>query len=141
MIVSSFVGILCYIAFTLIGLDYALILALVAMVTNVIPFLGPWLGTIPAVIVGLLHSPLKALLVILLVVIIQQIESNILQPQVMGKKLSMHPVTVLSLILVAGSFAGIIGMLLAVPLYAVGKVIVTHAYRLWKLNRREAESS
>lgn len=135
MIVSLFVGVLCYLAFTIIGLDYALILALVAMVTNVIPYVGPWIGTVPAVIVGLIHSPFKAVLVVLLVFIIQQIESSVLQPQVMGRKLAMHPVTVLSLILVAGGFAGIIGMLLAVPTYAVGKVIVTHVYRLWKLSR------
>lgn len=141
LIVCSFVGGLCYVAFIALGLEYALMLALFAMVTNVIPYVGPWIGTIPAVIVGFLHSPLKAALVLLLVFIIQQVESYFVQPQVMGKKLSMHPVTVLILVLVAGRFAGIVGMLLAVPSYAVGKVIVTHLYRLWQVRVREESAS
>lgn len=139
LIVCSFIGVLCYIAYTIIGLDYALILALIAMLTNVIPYVGPWIGTAPAVIVGFIHSPFMALLVIIIVVIIQQIESIFIQPQVMGKQLSMHPVTVLILVLVAGRFAGLVGMLLAVPMYAVGKVVVTHSYRLWKLKLEEVK--
>ncbi|WP_078593091.1 AI-2E family transporter [Evansella clarkii] len=138
LIVCSFIGVLCYISFTIIGLDYALILALIAMVTNVIPYLGPWIGAVPAVIVGLLHSPFMALLVIIVIVIVQQLESILIQPQVMGKQMKMHPVTVLFLVLVAGRFAGIVGMILAVPAYAVGKVIVSHLYRIWKLRQREA---
>ncbi|GAE26764.1 membrane protein YrrI [Halalkalibacter wakoensis JCM 9140] len=137
LIVCLFIGILCYTAFSIIGLDYALILALFAMVTNVIPYLGPWIGAVPAVIVGIIHSPFMMLLVIVIVIIIQQIESIFVQPQVMGRKLSMHPVTVLFLVLVAGRFAGILGMILAIPLYALGKVFVTHSYRLWKVRQGE----
>lgn len=137
LIVCSFVGVLCYVAFISLGLEYALMLAIFAMIMNVIPYVGPWIGTIPAVIVGFLHSPLKAVLVLVLVFVIQQVESYFVQPQVMGKKLAMHPVTVLILVLVAGRFAGIVGMLLAVPSYAVAKVIVTHLYSLWKIRKRE----
>jgi predicted PurR-regulated permease PerM len=133
IIVSICVGILAYIAFLIIGLDYPLVLALVAMFTNVIPFIGPWIGTIPAVIVGLLNSPFMALLVVLAVVVVQQIESNLISPQVMGRKLSIHPLTIIFLLLVAGRFAGLLGLLLAVPTYAVGKVLVLHIYRLWVL--------
>ncbi|MFC0469365.1 AI-2E family transporter [Halalkalibacter kiskunsagensis] len=133
IIVSICVGILAYIAFLIIGLDYPLVLALVAMFTNVIPFIGPWIGTIPAVIVGFLTSPFMALLVILVVVVVQQIESNLISPQVMGRKLSIHPITIIFLLLVAGRFAGLLGLLLAVPTYAVGKVLVLHIYRLWVL--------
>ncbi|WP_332689361.1 AI-2E family transporter [Halalkalibacter lacteus] len=133
IIVSICVGVLAYVAFLIIGLDYPLVLALVAMFTNVIPFIGPWIGTLPAVIVGFLHSPFMALLVILVVVVVQQIESNLISPQVMGRKLSIHPITIIFLLLVAGRFAGLLGLLLAVPTYAVGKVLVLHIYRLWIL--------
>ncbi|KHF38440.1 AI-2E family transporter [Halalkalibacter okhensis] len=133
IIVSICVGILAYIAFLIIGLDYPLVLALVAMFTNVIPFIGPWIGTIPAVIVGLLHSPFMALLVIAVVVVVQQIESNLISPQVMGRKLQIHPLTIIFLLLVAGRFAGLLGLLIAVPTYAVCKVLVLHIYRLWLL--------
>lgn len=80
-----------------------------------------------------------ALLVIIVIVIVQQIESNIISPQVMGKKLSIHPLTIIFLILVAGRFAGLLGLILAVPTYAVGKVIVSHTYRLWKLRNDAVE--
>ncbi|ARK31526.1 AI-2E family transporter [Halalkalibacter krulwichiae] len=139
ILVSICVGILAYIAFLIIGLDYPLVLALVAMFTNVIPFVGPWIGTIPAVIVGLLHSPFMALLVIIVVVIVQQIESNLISPQIMGRKLSIHPLTIIFLLLVAGRFAGLIGLLIAVPTYAVGKVLVLHIYRLWLLRNTKLD--
>jgi len=133
LIVCLFVGVLVYIAYLIIGLEYALLLALFAMVTNLIPFFGPVIGTIPGIIVGLIHSPWVALQVFIAVVIIQQIESQVVSPQVLGRKLAIHPVTIIVVILTAGSLAGILGMLLAVPAYAVGKVLVTHAYSLIKL--------
>ncbi|MBU9711464.1 AI-2E family transporter [Evansella tamaricis] len=135
IIVSICVGILMYIAFLIIGIEYSLILALVAMFTNVIPFVGPWIGTIPAVIVALIHSPIMVLWVLIAIVVVQQIESNLIAPQVMGKKLSIHPLTIIILILVGGRFAGFFGLLLAVPFYAVSKVIVSHTYRLLKLRK------
>ncbi|MDQ0178311.1 AI-2E family transporter [Bacillus chungangensis] len=134
LLVSFCVGIMAYIGYLLIGLDYSLVLGLIAMLTNVIPFVGPWIGTFPAVIVGLLHSPFKALLVVIIVVVVQQIESNLISPQVMGRKLSIHPLTIIFLLLAAGQFAGILGLLLAVPTYALAKVVVSHVYRIIKLN-------
>ena len=133
ILVSVCVGILCLILYLSIGLEYALVLAIVAMLTNVIPFIGPWIGTAPAVIVALFDSPFMVLAVILGVLVIQQIESNLISPQIMGRQLNVHPVTIIFLLLVASRFAGLLGLLLAVPTYAVGKVIVSHTYRLIKL--------
>ena len=133
LIVSLCVGILAYIGYEIIGLEYALVLGLVAMVTNVIPFIGPWIGTFPAVIVGLLTSPFQALLVLIVVVIVQQFESNVISPLVMGKKLNMHPLTIIFALLIGGQFAGLLGLLLAVPTYALLKVIVSHLYRYIQL--------
>lgn len=133
--VSFCVGVLMFISYLIIGIEYSLILALVAMLTNLIPFIGPWIGSVPAVIVALITSPIMALWVIVAIVVVQQIESNLISPQVMGKVLSVHPLTILILILVAGRFAGFIGFLIAVPTYAVLKVIVSHTYRLIQLRR------
>ncbi|MTT33246.1 AI-2E family transporter [Terrilactibacillus sp. BCM23-1] len=130
MIVSLFDGILIYIWYEVIGLDYALILALAILFTNVIPFIGPFIGTAPGVIVAFIQSPILALYVVIGVVIVQQIESNLISPLVMGKRLDVHPLTIIFLLLVAGNLAGILGMLLAIPTYAVAKVIVTRSYRL-----------
>ncbi|WP_110114624.1 AI-2E family transporter [Bacillus sp. CGMCC 1.16541] len=128
IIVSLFVGICIYIWYLIIGLDYALVLALVALFTNLIPFIGPFIGTIPGVIMGFIQDPYLALYVIIGVVVIQQIESNLISPQVMGKKLDVHPVTVILLLLIAGSLAGFVGLLLALPTYTILKVIVSHIY-------------
>jgi predicted PurR-regulated permease PerM len=139
IIVSVCVGILVYIGYLIIGIEYPLVLALIAMFTNVIPFIGPWIGTFPGVIVGFLDSPFMALLVIIVVVVVQQIESNLISPQVMGRKLDIHPLTIILLLLVASRFAGLLGLLLAVPTYAVGKVIVLHVYRLFRLRNRPVD--
>lgn len=129
IMVSICVGVLIYIGYLIIGIEYSLVLGLIAMFTNVIPFLGPWIGTAPAVVVALFHSPLMALLVIIVVLVVQQFESSFISPQIMGRKLSIHPLTIVLLLLVASKFAGFLGLLLAVPTYAVGKVIVSHTYR------------
>ncbi|WP_280769313.1 AI-2E family transporter [Salipaludibacillus daqingensis] len=136
IIVSVCVGVLMYISFLIIGIEYSLILALIAMFTNVVPFVGPWIGTVPAVIVAIIDSPLMVLWVILAIVIVQQIESNLISPQVMGRKLAVHPLTIIVLILVAGRFAGLLGLILAVPTYAVAKVIISHMYRLFQLRKK-----
>lgn len=136
IIVSMCVGILMYAGFLIIGIEYSLILALIAMFTNVIPFVGPWIGTVPALIVAIIDSPFMIVKVLAVILIVQQFESNFISPQIMGKKLAIHPLTIILLLIVAGRFAGIIGMLLAVPTYAVCKVVVSHTYRLFKLRNQ-----
>ncbi|MCP6681161.1 AI-2E family transporter [Bacillus nakamurai] len=136
LIVSFCVGVLVTIGYFIIGLDYPLILGAFAMVTNLIPFIRPWIGTFPGVIVGLFDSPAEAVLVIVVVVIVQQLESQLISPQIMGRKLAIHPLTIIFLLLAAGKFAGIIGMLLAIPGYAVAKVIVSHLQKLFILRKK-----
>ncbi|MCK8827741.1 AI-2E family transporter [Natroniella acetigena] len=94
-IVCLCVGTLCYLAFLIIGLDYTLLLAVIAGVTNIIPYFGPWIGTVPAVVVGFFQSPIIALITVGVVFVIQQIESNFIAPQVIGRKLKMHPITIM----------------------------------------------
>ena len=97
--------------------------------------LGPFIGAAPAVIVGLFVSPMQALYVIIIVTIVQQFESNIISPRIMSSKLNIHPLTIIILILGVGNFAGIIGMILAVPVYAVTKTVVSNLVRLFKTKR------
>lgn len=130
LIVSLFVGVLVYIGYSIIGLEYAALLSLVAMFTNIIPYFGPILGTIPGLIVGLIASPWTALQVLIMVLIVQQLESQLVAPVVIGKKLRIHPVTVIVILLTAGSLVGLLGVILAVPTYATAKVIITHVYSL-----------
>lgn len=131
--VSLFVGVASFIGFLIIDLPYAMTLGLVLAVTNIIPYLGPFIGAAPAVIVGLFHSPLLAILAIVVIVVVQQVDSNIISPLIIGKSLNIHPLTIIMILLVAGSLAGVLGMILAVPTYAVVKTITKNIVRLVKL--------
>ncbi|SFI89706.1 AI-2E family transporter [Thermoflavimicrobium dichotomicum] len=135
VLVSLFVGLVVYIGYLIIDLDYALILALGAVFTNVIPFVGPLIGTIPALMVAWIHSPMMVIKVLIVAVIAQQLEGNVVSPLVMGRTLNIHPLTIILILLVAGGLGGFLGLLLAVPTYAVVKVVVSHVYRLIQLRK------
>ncbi|KAB8127229.1 AI-2E family transporter [Gracilibacillus oryzae] len=138
-IVSVCVGVMLYIGYIIIGLDYSLSLALFAVLMNFIPFLGPFLSAIPAVIVGLFQEPLIGLWAAVVMFIAQQIESNFISPNVMGRALSLHPLTVITLILAAGGIAGFLGLLFIIPAYAVIKTIISHFYHEWKSKQTEED--
>ncbi|NHC38469.1 AI-2E family transporter [Bacillus sp. MM2020_1] len=133
--ISFCLGTLLFSGYLMIGLDYSLLVAIVAMLTNVIPFLGPIIASIPALVIAILNSPMMVVKVFIVMVVVQQIEGHIISPQVMGRKLEIHPLTIISLLLAAGSMGGVLGLILAVPVYAVLKVIVHHTYRLWRLRK------
>lgn len=133
IIVAFVVGVLCFVGYLVIGIDYAFLLALAAMVTNVIPYVGAFLAAVPAILVALVDSPFMVLKVVIVAVVAQQIEGNLISPQIMGKQLEIHPLTILLLLLVVGSQVGPLGMLLAVPVYAVAKIVIVHIYGLIRL--------
>lgn len=128
LFVSFLVGVMLLIGYLIIDLDYALLLALIGMATNVIPFLGPYIAVIPAMLIALVQDPIMAVYVAIIMLVAQQIESNFITPNVMGNALDVHPLTVITLILAAGNIAGIWGIILAIPFYAVVKTIVKNIY-------------
>ncbi|MFS0780402.1 AI-2E family transporter [Bacillus sp. 1P06AnD] len=135
--VACCVGILSLIGFLIVDVPYALVMALIVAVTNIIPYVGPIIGGAPAVIVALFDSPFQAVLVIIVITLAQQLEGNFLSPLILGKSLDIHPATVIIMLLVAGNIAGVIGMVLAVPTYAVCKTIVLSIVKLLEA-RKEA---
>ncbi|GGA98587.1 AI-2E family transporter [Macrococcus hajekii] len=126
--VSIILGTLLLIGYLVIGLDYALVLALWGMVTNLIPFLGPYLAVIPAMVIALIQDPLMVVYVIIIMTVAQQLEGNVITPNIMGKTLNIHPLTIITVILAAGNLGGFVAILVAVPTYAVLKTIVTNIY-------------
>ncbi|WP_338752106.1 AI-2E family transporter [Bacillus sp. FJAT-52991] len=128
LLVSFLIGVMLFIGYVIIKLDYALILALFGMATNVIPFLGPYLAVAPAILVAWTQDPQMVIYVAIIMLVAQQIESNLVSPNVMGKALDVHPLTVITVILTAGNIAGIWGVILGVPAYAVIKTIVSNLY-------------
>jgi len=103
--------------------DFPLILSLINGVFNIIPYFGPIFGVAPIILIALLASPKIALYTGLWLFALQQIEGSILSPKIIGESISMHPLTVIVLLMVGGKVGGILGMILAVPLGVVIKVI------------------
>ncbi|WP_433748074.1 AI-2E family transporter [Falsibacillus pallidus] len=134
--VSLCIGVLLFIGYLVIGLDYALLLAVIAMVTNVVPYLGPFIAISPAFVIAVIDSPFMLLKLAIVWVIVQLLEGKLISPQIMGRSLEIHPITVIFVILTAGNLFGIVGIILAVPGYAVLKVIVTHLYQFIRLNSK-----
>lgn len=137
ILVSLGFGILTLIGYSVVGLQYSLLLALALTLMNFIPYVGILLGMVPSVIVAFIDSPWKVAETIAVVVIVQQLEDKVLSPQIMGKKLAIHPLTIIIVLLALGSLGGLLGMFVAVPTYALVKVIATHLYRLYRLRKIE----
>lgn len=117
--VAAFVGILMGIGSLVIGIPYALTIGLVAGITNIIPFFGPWLGGILPTILAFIEKPVMALWAIALLIAVQQIESAFITPNVMSESVGIHPLLIIFSVLFFGSLFGIVGMILGVPLMAI----------------------
>ena len=111
---------------TLAGLRAPLIFALFCALTDVIPYFGPYIGAIPAVIVGFAVSPVTGICCIIAILVVQLLENNFYQPLIMGHTMKLHPVTIMLGLLIFGHFFGIIGMIVATPVIAASKVIFTY---------------
>jgi len=127
-IVSFCIGILAYLGYLIIGLPYPLLMAGFVALFDIIPYLGPFFGALPALIVASTISWKMVLFVIIVNSVCQTLESNVISPQVVGRTMHMHPLTIIFVLLVGGELAGVVGLILAVPVYAALKVIAQHVF-------------
>ncbi|NVN79356.1 AI-2E family transporter [Enterococcus avium] len=132
-----FVGTFTFLGYLLIGVDYAFLFGVIAGLTNLIPYLGPYLGLAPALIYTFFDSPTRALLCIVVVIIVQQIDGNVIYPNVIGKSLNIHPLTIILILLVAGNLSGILGVFLGVPVYAILRTLVVFVVKIVKQSKQE----
>ena len=121
---SILVGILTYIGLTILGIPFALPLALVAGIMEVIPIVGPIVSAVPAILVGLTISPVTGLAVAALFLIVQQLEGHLIVPMVMSKVIGLQPAAVIIALLVGGKLNGVGGAFLAIPVVLVTKIII-----------------
>lgn len=126
------VGVLYYIGLRILGVEGALVLAVVGGFTEFIPYLGPILGAIPAVLVAATQSPTLAFLTMILYLLIQQAENHILTPKIMQKAVGLNPVLSIVSLLIGGQLFGIPGMLLAIPVTTAIGVALTEWWRFQK---------
>jgi predicted PurR-regulated permease PerM len=124
LLTALIVGFMEVVGLILLKVKYPLVLGLISGIANVIPYFGPIIGAIPAVAVALVDSPLKALFTVIMFLIVQQIDNVVITPKIVEGRIGLHPVATILAVLIGNEFFGITGMLLAVPVAAVLKVII-----------------
>lgn len=130
--VALCIGVLLFGGYLIIGLKYAIILAIIAAVTSVVPYLGPIIAIAPAIIIAIVTSPWMLLKLAIVWAIVQFLEGNFISPNVMGKTMKTHPLTIMFVLLVAGKLFGLVGVILGIPGYALLQVIVKHFFAVFK---------
>lgn len=118
LLISFMLGSMNFVGLTILGVDFALVLGIIIGITNIIPYFGPLIGSIPAVLVALLESPALAL-----------VENQLITPPLLGKTLGMHPLVILFVLLLGGRLLGLLGLLVAVPFAAMLKILIRHVKR------------
>lgn len=119
LLLSLSVGLMVFVGLSLFHLKYALLLGIVAMLLEIIPIAGPVLSAIPGVILAFAQSPTLGVWVLIFYIVVQQIESHVFAPLILGKTLGLNPITVIIALLIGGKVAGILGIILAVPVAVV----------------------
>ena len=129
VLVSGVMGFFVFIGMLVLGVEYPLVLGLIAALTEAIPVIGPIIGAIPALLIAYLHDPVLALKVLVFYILIHQLENNVLVPSIMKHTLELHPVSIIISLLFGAHMAGVVGMIFAVPVTAMLKVLYKH---LWQ---------
>jgi len=122
---SAIIGFLCFIGLVILQTPYAALIAIIVGITNMIPYFGPFIGMVPAIILTLFVSPIKAIWVGLFIFGLQQFDGYYLGPKILGDSVGLSPFWIILGILVGGSMMGVLGMLLAVPIVAVMQMVFT----------------
>ena len=128
LLLCFFIGAMATIGLLIVGVDFALLLGLIAGAFEVLPFVGPILGAIPALIVAVLQSPMTALWTLVVFIVIQQLENLLLVPKIAGESVKLHPALIMVVLVVGNEALGLWGMLLAVPLTAVIRDVFKYLY-------------
>lgn len=130
--VAVIVALMFSIFFSIIGLNYPITLGILAGFLNLIPYLGSFLAMIPAVILGLVAGPFMLVKVLSVFMIEQTIEGRFVTPLIIGSSLSIHPITILFVLLTSGQMYGVLGVLLGIPIYASIKVVLKAIFEWYK---------
>lgn len=128
ILISTIIAVMTTIGYLIIGLPYALVLGFIAGIFEFIPYFGPWLGAIPAIIIGLVNGTDTLIWTAVVIVFIQQVESSIITPKILGDVVQLHPAYIILALWAGGMFFGIVGMFFAVPALLIIRIIIKHIY-------------
>ncbi|WP_223375814.1 AI-2E family transporter [Schnuerera sp. xch1] len=126
LILAFYVGIVTTIFLLVLDIEFAILIGLVTGIADIIPYFGPLLGFLPAIIFGFLNSTMKGIWVAIIFILIQWVENNVLAPKIIGDSTGIHPITVLLSLIIGGGMFGVMGMVLSIPVVAVLKIILGH---------------
>ena len=142
LLVALIVGVMVSVGLAVIDLPFWLIVGMIAGVFNIIPLVGPWVGGVPGVVIALTtRDPITAVWVVLIMAAAQQIDNHIISPVVMQRAVRLHPAAVLLALLAGGTLGGFFGLLVAVPVAAVLKILVGHLWRTYVLGEPFEEAA
>lgn len=138
ILMAIFVGVGTTIFLLILRVDFAIVIGFLTTIGDVIPYVGPFIAFVPAVIFAFISSPIKALWVAIFFVLLQWAENNLLGPKILGTSTGMHPLIILLAIIVGGAMFGVLGMILSVPFIAIGRIF--YHFLLDRLKRPPDES-
>lgn len=128
-IIATTDGVLTALGLWIVGMPYSGILGIITGILSVIPYIGPVVGGVIVVVTGLFVSPRTALVGLVVMIVVQQVDGNLLGPRIMSREVDLHPALVIFSLLVGAELAGLLGMLVAIPVAATGKAIFSHYVR------------
>lgn len=128
---ATIVGLLVFVGLTILGIEFAAVLGLVAGLFGLIPIIGPVLGAVPGLLVALASSPEKVILVALVYLAVQLIENNLIAPRIQGSAVRLNPAIIMATLVLASEIAGLWGVIVAVPLVAAARDVFVYFYNEW----------
>jgi len=136
---SFIIGIICFVGLSILKIRYALLISVIIGITNMIPYFGPFIGAVPAVIITFFDRPINALWLIGFIFLLQQFDGLYLGPKILGDSVGLSPFWIIFSIVLGGGLYGVLGMFLGVPIIAI---IITFTNRLidWQLERKNIKS-
>lgn len=129
LLLALYVGVATTLLLLIVRVDFAIVIGFITGIADIIPYIGPFLGFMPAVFFALLDSPLKAFWVGICFLAIQWVENNVLAPKIIGKSIGIHPLSILLALIIGGGMYGVIGMIFAVPFVAISKILFNFFYK------------
>lgn len=123
LIMSLYVGVAITIVLLIMGIDFAIVIGFITGLFDIVPYIGPFIGFLPALFFAFISKPIKAVWISVIFVLIQWTENNILAPKIIGENMGMHPMVILLSIIIGGGIFGVFGMILSVPVIAVIRII------------------
>ncbi|MBP2025318.1 AI-2E family transporter [Peptoniphilus stercorisuis] len=139
LLMALFVGFATMVYLLVLRVDFAIVIGMITCVADIIPYIGPFMGFLPAVLFAFMDSPMKALWVAILFVVLQWAENNVIAPKLLGDKTGLNPILILISIIIGGGMFGVLGMILAVPTVSV--LIILLDFAKMKYNERNSNIS